>query len=121
MQTKQIVFTKPYTAELLEAEYLPPTENEVSVELEYSAISAGTEKANYIGMRNGPDISEDKASVFPRTVGYSAAGTVTAVGAGVGVAVAAFSAARVEAPASPSAVMPILRWKALTAETVSLP
>ena len=83
MQTKQIVFTKPYTAELLEAEYLPPTENEVSVELEYSAISAGTEKANYIGMRNGPDISEDKASVFPRTVGYSAAGTVTAVGAGV--------------------------------------
>lgn len=83
MQTKQIVFTKPYTAELLDAECLPPAENEVTVELSYSAISAGTERANLIGMRNGPDISADKPPVFPRTVGYSAAGTVTAVGAGV--------------------------------------
>ena len=80
MKTKQIVFTKPYTAELLEVECLPPKENEVSVCLEYSAISAGTEKANYIGLRNGADIAEDAEAVFPRTVGYSAAGIVTDVG-----------------------------------------
>lgn len=83
MKTKQIVFTKPYTAELLEVECLPPKENEVSVCLEYSAISAGTEKANYIGLRNGADIAEDAEAVFPRTVGYSAAGIVTDVGDGV--------------------------------------
>ena len=83
MQTKGIVFTKPYTAELLDVECLPPKENEVSVRLEYSAISSGTEKANFIGLRNGTNVSEDEAPVFPRTVGYSAAGIVTEVGAEV--------------------------------------
>lgn len=83
MTTKQIIFTAPYTAQLQEVECLPPKENEVTVQLEYSALSAGTEKANFIGERNGPDIAEDKAPVFPRTVGYSAAGTVTAVGTAV--------------------------------------
>ena len=53
VKTKQIIFTKPYVAELLDAECLPPKEYEVSVSLEYSAISSGTEKANLIGMRNG--------------------------------------------------------------------
>ena len=51
MTTKQIVFTKPCVAELLEVECLPPKENEVTVSLEYSAISAGTEKANFVGDR----------------------------------------------------------------------
>ena len=83
MTTKQIIFTAPYTAQLQEVECLPPKENEVTVQLEYSALSAGTEKANFTGERNGPDIAEDKAPVFPRTVGYSAAGTVTAVGTAV--------------------------------------
>ena len=83
MKTKQIVFTKPQTAELLEVECLPPKENEVTVRLEYSAISSGTEKANYIGLRNGTDVPEDAEPVFPRTVGYSASGRVTAVGEGV--------------------------------------
>ena len=80
MLTKQIVFTKPYTAELLDVECLPPRENEVTVELEYSAISSGTEKANLIGLRNGTNVAEDEDAVFPRTVGYSAAGIVTEVG-----------------------------------------
>ncbi len=62
MNTKQIVFTKPYTAELLDAECLPPKENEVTVRLEYSAISSGTEKANYIGLRNGINVAEEEAS-----------------------------------------------------------
>ena len=83
MKTKQIVFTKPYVAELLEAECLPPKEHEVSVSLEFSAISSGTEKANLIGQRNGTNVSEDAEATFPRYVGYSAAGTVTEVGVGV--------------------------------------
>ena len=83
MKTKQIIFTKPYVAELLDAECLPPKEYEVSVSLEYSAISSGTEKANFIGMRNGINVSEDEEAVFPRTVGYSAAGIVSEIGSGV--------------------------------------
>ena len=83
MKTKQIVFTKPYTAELLEVECPPPTENQVTVHLAFSAISSGTEKANFIGARNATNMAEDDAPVFPRTVGYSAAGTVTAVGSNV--------------------------------------
>ena len=83
MKTKQIIFTKPGVAELLDAECLPPAEHEVTVSLEYSAISSGTEKANLIGLRNGTNISEDQEPVFPRTVGYSAAGIVTEIGSGV--------------------------------------
>ena len=83
MKTKQIIFTKQYIAELLDAECLPPKEHEVTVSLEYSAISSGTEKANFIGLRNGTDVSEDQEAVFPRTVGYSAAGIVTEIGKGV--------------------------------------
>ena len=83
MKTRQIVFTKANTAELLQVEYLAPQADEVTVEMEYSAISAGTEKANYIGQRNGINIAEDEEPVFPRTVGYSGAGIVTAVGEGV--------------------------------------
>lgn len=83
MNTKQIIFTKPYTAELLDVECFPPRENEVTVLLEYSAISSGTEKANYIGLRNGINVAEDEEPVFPRTVGYSAAGIVTETGSAV--------------------------------------
>jgi len=83
MKTKQIVFTAPYVAELVDVDCLPPTEHEVCVSLEYSAISSGTEKANLIGLRNGPHISEEQEAVFPRTVGYSAAGVVTATGQSV--------------------------------------
>ena len=83
MTTKQIIFTAPYVAELLEVECLPPQADEVTVELEYSAISAGTEKANFIGMRNGVDKAEDAPPKYPRRVGYSAAGIVTAVGSDV--------------------------------------
>ncbi|MBO5270730.1 MAG: hypothetical protein J6B77_08085, partial [Clostridia bacterium] len=60
MKTKQIVFTKANMAELLEVECLPPKADEVTVALEYSAISAGTEKANYVGLRNGPSHSEEE-------------------------------------------------------------
>ena len=73
MKTKQIVFTNPGIAELIDVEYHSPKENEVCVSLEYSAISSGTEKANLIGLRNGTSISENQKAEFPRTVGYSAA------------------------------------------------
>ena len=83
MKTKQIVFTKAYMAELLEVECEAPKADEVTVEIEYSAISAGTERANYIGERNATNISEDEEPVFPRTVGYSSSGRVIALGEGV--------------------------------------
>ena len=83
MQTKQIVFTAPCVAELLDAPCLPPKENEVTVSLEYSAISSGTEKANFIGARNGINVAEDEEAVFPRTVGYSAAGVVSEIGSDI--------------------------------------
>ena len=83
MNTKQIVFTAPRVAELLDVECLPPKAGEVTVTLEYSAISTGTEKANFLGMRNSIHIGEDDTPTFPVTVGYSAAGVVSAVGEGV--------------------------------------
>ena len=83
MKTKQIIFTKPCVAELLDTEYLPPKEHEVTVSLEYSAISSGTEKANFIGLRNGTNVAEDEKAAFPRAVGYSAAGIVSGVGSDI--------------------------------------
>ena len=83
MKTQQIVFTKPCTAELLTVGCLPPKNDEVTVQLEYSAISAGTEKANFIGDRNSINISENDKVKYPVTVGYSAAGVVTDVGCDV--------------------------------------
>ena len=83
MDTKQIVFTAPGKAELWDVTYLPPKADEVTVELEYSAISAGTEKANLLGIRNSIYMDEDAEVKFPITVGYTAAGHVIAVGENV--------------------------------------
>lgn len=83
MKTKQIVFTQPRVARLLEAETLPPKAGEVTVKLAFSAVSAGTEKANLLGMRCATDMREDEGLKFPRCLGYSAAGVVVEVGEGV--------------------------------------
>lgn len=83
MKTKQIVFTEAYKAEFLDVDYEAPKADEVTVELEYSAISAGTEKANYIGQRNGTGMKEDQVPTYPITVGYSTAGRIIAVGSNV--------------------------------------
>lgn len=81
MKTKQIVFTKKNTAELLDAEYSSPEKDEVTVRICYTAISPGTEKANITGVSNiGPGIAENAEAVFPRKLGYSGAGIVEEVG-----------------------------------------
>lgn len=82
MKAKEIVFTKPCVAELVEKEIGEPNANEVQVRLAVSTISSGTERSNLIGDPNvGPNTAG--AVVFPRVLGYSSSGVVEAVGEGV--------------------------------------
>ena len=74
---KQIAFTKPYTAELIDYELSELKGNQVKVQTYFSTISCGTEKANLIGDPNvGTDIKEGTPAVFPRVLGYSSSGIV---------------------------------------------
>lgn len=82
MKTKTITFTAPGVAQLLENELAAPGENEVQVKLAVSTVSSGTERANLMGDPNVSPPAGQNAP-FPRTLGYSSAGVVTAVGAGV--------------------------------------
>ena len=84
---KQIVFTKPNVAEYLdmgEVDFSKIGANDVVAKTKVSTISAGTEKANFIG---DPNVSSWRYAqpdvTFPRTVGYSSAGDVVAIGANV--------------------------------------
>ena len=81
MKTRQIVFTKPCVAELVETEIEAPNANEVQVRLAVSTISSGTERANLVGNPNVAIVGGGSV-VFPRTAGYSSAGIVEAVGEG---------------------------------------
>ena len=81
MKTRQIVFTKPCVAELVETEIEAPKANEVQVRLAVSTISSGTERANLVGNPNVAIVGGGSV-VFPRTAGYSSAGIVEAVGEG---------------------------------------
>lgn len=80
MKVRQIVFTEKNKAELLTKEF-DLKEDQVCVQTMFSTISPGTERANIIGDlhvdASRPALAEAK---FPRTVGYSSAGVVTAVG-----------------------------------------
>ncbi|MBQ8398049.1 MAG: zinc-binding alcohol dehydrogenase [Clostridia bacterium] len=85
MQNKQIIFTAPGVAELLDNEIKAPGAGEVLVETVYSTISAGTERANLAG---DPNVSTSRRSVgrpvtFPRTLGYCSSAIVREVGEGV--------------------------------------
>ena len=84
MFTKRILFTKPCVAELLEEEISAPKEGQVQVKITVSTISSGTERAKLIGDLNisSTDAAQKEAK-FPRAGGYSSAGRVVAVGAGV--------------------------------------
>ena len=81
MKTKQILFTRPNTAEFLDVETREMGENDVMIETVFSSISCGTEKANISG---DPNISiftdENSPVIFPRTAGYSSSGIVIAKG-----------------------------------------
>lgn len=81
--TKKIVFTSVNIAELIDTQCRPPGPVEVTVEIAYSAVSAGTEHANITGDKNvhiGPPVNE---ALFPRESGYSASGIVAETGSSV--------------------------------------
>jgi len=73
MQTKTIVFTKPNTAELITHTCKPLTTQSVMVRMEYTVVSAGTERANLVGTQNA-------GSKYPKYLGYCGIGHVIEVG-----------------------------------------
>lgn len=84
MTTKQILFTDYNKAELVDADLVEVGENEVKVEIEFSSISCGTEKALVSGNQNVNTMSQEGCEVkFPRASGYSSAGKVIEVGKNV--------------------------------------
>ena len=82
MKVKQIAFTGPCVAELIETEVGAPKADEVQVRLAVSTISSGTERANLIGDPN-VNTNSGGAVVFPRVLGYSSSGVVEGVGENV--------------------------------------
>ena len=84
MGNKQIIFTAPNTAELVDVPTGEPGEFDVLVDVAYSTISPGTERANITGDMNiAPGRDAAHTHGFPRKLGYSAAGTVIKVGSRV--------------------------------------
>ncbi|MBV9122079.1 MAG: zinc-binding dehydrogenase [Planctomycetes bacterium] len=83
MHARQAVIREPYQVEIREVDLPAPGPNQVLVATEVSAVSAGTELAVYTGTHQwlkDPNLPDWK---FPFRPGYSAAGTVAAVGPGV--------------------------------------
>src|SRR5579863_9685357 len=83
MKARQVVVLEPNKVGVREVELPPPAANQILVETEVSAVSAGTELAVYTGTHQwlkDPNLPDWK---FPFRSGYSAAGVVVAVGAEV--------------------------------------
>src|SRR5438034_6143703 len=83
MKTRQAVITEPFKTSVREADLPEPQPNQILVAAEVSAISAGTELAVYTGTHQwlkDPNLPDWK---FPFHPGYSAAGTVVAIGSAV--------------------------------------
>jgi 2-desacetyl-2-hydroxyethyl bacteriochlorophyllide A dehydrogenase len=83
MKARQAVVVEPFQTAVREVELPPPAANQVLVETEVSAVSAGTELAVYTGTHQwlkDPTLPDWK---FPFRSGYSAAGVVVAAGADV--------------------------------------
>ena len=76
MLNKKISFTAVHKAEFLESELREPTEAEVVVEMEYTAVSGGTERACILGMNN-------TSQKFPMSLGYCGVGRVVKAGSAV--------------------------------------
>ena len=84
MQTKQLFFTEPSVARLVEKEIAPPKAGYVQVKILVSTISSGTERAKLTGDVNiNSQGAAQAVAEFPRQGGYSSAGRVVAVGEGV--------------------------------------
>lgn len=83
MKARQATLVEPYKVEVREVELPPPAANQILVATAVSAISAGTELAVWTGTHQwlkDPNLPDWK---FPFRSGYSAAGTVVAVGSGI--------------------------------------
>src|SRR6201988_4112242 len=83
MKARQVLIVEPYRVEVREVELLAPAAHQILVQTEASAVSPGTELAVYTGTHQwlkDPSLPDWK---FPFRPGYSAAGTVAAVGADV--------------------------------------
>jgi 2-desacetyl-2-hydroxyethyl bacteriochlorophyllide A dehydrogenase len=83
MKARQVVLLEPYRVSVREVDLPPPAPNQILVHTAVSAVSAGTELAVYSGTHQwlkDPSLPDWK---FPFRPGYSAAGTVAAVGAEV--------------------------------------
>src|SRR5260370_21224264 len=83
MHARQAVIREPFQVEVREVDLPAPAANQILVETEVSAISAGTELAVWTGTHQwlkDPNLPDWK---FPFQPGYSAAGTVVAVGSDV--------------------------------------
>src|SRR5437773_248888 len=83
MRVRQVQVVEPFKVEVREVELPAPAANQVLVQTAVSAVSAGTELAVWTGTHQwlkDPNLPDWK---FPFRPGYSAAGTVVAVGAEV--------------------------------------
>src|SRR3954447_388740 len=82
MKARQAVILEPFKVAVRDADLPDPAPNQILVECEASAISAGTELAVYTGSHQwlkDPKMTDWK---FPFRPGYSAAGRLVAVGWG---------------------------------------
>lgn len=77
MRRKCIVFTAVGQVELQESDLRPLADNDVLVANEFSAISAGTERACLLDL---PNLADQPPGKFPKTLGYSGVGRVVEVG-----------------------------------------
>jgi 2-desacetyl-2-hydroxyethyl bacteriochlorophyllide A dehydrogenase len=80
MRIRQAVVAEPFKTAVREVDIPDPAPNQVLIQCAWSAISAGTELAVYTGTHQwlkDPSLPDWK---FPFRPGYSAAGTVVAVG-----------------------------------------
>jgi 2-desacetyl-2-hydroxyethyl bacteriochlorophyllide A dehydrogenase len=83
MRVRQAVIKEPFQSEVRDVDLPAPAANQILVETEVSAISAGTELAIWTGTHQwlqDPKLPDWK---FPFRPGYSAAGTIVAVGSDI--------------------------------------
>lgn len=83
MRASQVVIREPFQVEVRETDLPPPAANQILVRTRVSAISPGTELAVWTGTHQwlrDPNMPDWK---FPFRSGYSAAGTVEAIGSDI--------------------------------------